>query len=102
LFRNLYQTTLFPDSTGVPPPQPASRNEKNDYNSFKLDRFRGISHADISGFKRINLFFGKNNCGKSSLPEAIFFDMRAVESAFAAEHKRFQGLQKNPKERYFT
>jgi predicted ATPase len=89
LFRNLYQTTLFPDSTGFPPPQPASRNEKNDYNSFKLDRFRGISHADISGFKRINLFFGKNNCGKSSLLEAIFFDMWAVESAFAAEYKQF-------------
>lgn len=42
------------------------------FDKVTIDRFRGISHADISGFKRINLFFGKNNCGKSSLLEAIF------------------------------
>ena len=42
------------------------------FDSLKIERFRGINHADISGFKLVNLFFGKNNCGKSSLLEAIF------------------------------
>ena len=42
------------------------------FDKVKIDKFRGISHAEISGFKQINLFFGKNNCGKSSLLEAIF------------------------------
>ena len=42
------------------------------FDSVKIERFRGINHASISGFRRINLFFGKNNCGKSSLLEAIF------------------------------
>lgn len=37
-----------------------------------IDRFRGIHHAEIVGFKRVNLFFGPNNCGKSSLLESIF------------------------------
>ena len=54
-------------------PNQPPETKKNDYNSFKLDRFRGISHADISGFKRINLFFGKNNCGKLSLLARRFF-----------------------------
>ncbi len=42
------------------------------FDKLKIERFRGISHADISGFRHVNLFFGKNNCGKSSLLEAIF------------------------------
>ena len=42
------------------------------FNSVRIERFRGINRADISGFRLVNLFFGKNNCGKSSLLEAIF------------------------------
>lgn len=42
------------------------------FDSVKIERFRGINHADISGFRLVNLFFGKNNCGKSSLLEAVF------------------------------
>lgn len=42
------------------------------FSKIEIDRFRGIRCADIDGFKQINLFFGKNNCGKSSLLEALF------------------------------
>lgn len=42
------------------------------FNRIEIERFRGIKHATIDGFKQINLFFGKNNCGKSSLLESIF------------------------------
>ena len=42
------------------------------FDSVRIERFRGINRADISGFRLVNLFFGKNNCGKSSLLEAIF------------------------------
>lgn len=42
------------------------------FNKIEIERFRGIRHADIEGFKQINLFFGKNNCGKSSLLESLF------------------------------
>ena len=42
------------------------------FSKAKIERFRGIRYAFIEGFKRINLFFGKNNCGKSSLLESLF------------------------------
>lgn len=42
------------------------------FNNIKIERFRGIKYAYIAGFKQINLFFGKNNCGKSSLLESLF------------------------------
>lgn len=42
------------------------------FNSLEIERFRGIRHSKIEGLKRINLFFGKNNCGKSSLLDSVF------------------------------
>lgn len=42
------------------------------FNKIEIERFRGIKHASIENFKQINLFFGKNNCGKSSLLESLF------------------------------
>lgn len=42
------------------------------FNKIKIERFRGIKYASIDGFRQINLFFGKNNCGKSSLLESLF------------------------------
>jgi AAA15 family ATPase/GTPase len=42
------------------------------FNKIQIERFRGIRYASIEGFKQINLFFGKNNCGKSSLLESLF------------------------------
>lgn len=41
-------------------------------NTLSIENFRGIRRTEISNLSRINLFFGKNNCGKSSLLEAIF------------------------------
>ena len=41
-------------------------------NTLSVENFRGIRRTEISNLSRINLFFGKNNCGKSSLLEAIF------------------------------
>lgn len=42
------------------------------FNKIEIERFRGIRYASIEDFKQINLFFGKNNCGKSSLLESLF------------------------------
>lgn len=42
------------------------------FNKIEIEGFRGIRYASIEGFKQINLFFGKNNCGKSSLLESLF------------------------------
>ena len=40
--------------------------------SIKIDNFRGIHRCKIEGLSQVNLFFGKNNCGKSSLLESLF------------------------------
>lgn len=42
------------------------------FHNIEINRFRGIKCSKIEGLKQINLFFGKNNCGKSSLLDAIF------------------------------
>ena len=42
------------------------------FEKIEIERFRGIRYAMIQGFKQVNLFFGKNNCGKSSLLESLF------------------------------
>lgn len=42
------------------------------FNRIEINGFRGIKHVCIEGFKNVNLFFGKNNCGKSSLLESLF------------------------------
>ena len=40
--------------------------------SIEIQNFRGIRHSEIGGLSQVNLFFGKNNCGKSSLLEGLF------------------------------
>lgn len=40
--------------------------------TIRITNFRGIKSAEIKGLKEINLFFGKNNCGKSTVLEALF------------------------------
>ena len=42
------------------------------YKKIEIERFRGIRKTSIDGFCRVNIFFGKNNCGKSSLLDALF------------------------------
>lgn len=42
------------------------------FNKLEIYRFRGIREASIDELGQINLFWGKNNCGKSSLLDALF------------------------------
>lgn len=42
------------------------------FNQIEIYNFRGIREARIGELGQINLFWGKNNCGKSSLLDAVF------------------------------
>lgn len=42
------------------------------FNSLLIEKFKSINSLKIDNLSRINLFFGKNNCGKTTLLEAIF------------------------------
>ncbi len=37
-----------------------------------IERLRGISKIELSDFKDVNLFVGRNNCGKTTVLEALF------------------------------
>lgn len=39
---------------------------------IEIENFRGIKHLKISDFKRVNLFVGKNNSGKSTVLESLY------------------------------
>lgn len=39
--------------------------------SIAIDKFRAFNHLDVSGLGRVNLLVGTNNCGKSTVLEAI-------------------------------
>ena len=39
---------------------------------FDISHFRGIKHLTIDGIKQLNVFLGYNNCGKSSVLEALY------------------------------
>lgn len=42
------------------------------FHQIDIQNFRGIRNAAIKGLGQVNLFWGRNNCGKSSLLDAIF------------------------------
>ncbi len=42
------------------------------FKTLEIHNLRGIKSAEIEGLNQINLFFGKNNCGKSTVLEALF------------------------------
>jgi AAA15 family ATPase/GTPase len=49
--------------------------------SIKIERFRCFNGTELSGFRRLNLFGGKNNAGKTSLLEAIYLGLKADKKA---------------------
>lgn len=42
------------------------------FKQIEIRNFRGIKHCDVNNLSDVNVFFGRNNSGKSSLLEALF------------------------------
>ncbi|OHD24009.1 MAG: hypothetical protein A2086_06730 [Spirochaetes bacterium GWD1_27_9] len=42
------------------------------FDSINIKNFRGINNLSINNIKKVNLITGRNNCGKTSVLEAIF------------------------------
>lgn len=42
------------------------------FKDLHIENFRGIRNSQIEGFEKINVLFGRNNCGKSTILEALF------------------------------
>ena len=50
----------------------ADMTDEHFFESIKIKHFRGIKSLEIDKLARVNLFVGKNNCGKTSLLESVF------------------------------
>ena len=42
------------------------------FKKIKIQDFKGITNLELDDFSRVNLFVGKNNCGKTALLESLF------------------------------
>jgi AAA15 family ATPase/GTPase len=63
--------------------------------SIEIKNFRGISQIELNDFKSINLLVGKNNCGKTSLLEALFLSIGVSNPQLAITIDTFRGLLHN-------
>lgn len=45
------------------------------FESCKIKGFRGITELAVDDLKRVNVFVGKNNCGKTSILEGLYLGM---------------------------
>jgi len=44
-----------------------------------ISNYKGIKHCEVKDLRRVNLFIGKNDSGKSSILEAIFHTCKEFE-----------------------
>jgi hypothetical protein len=42
-------------------------------NSISIENFKGMRHCEIKDLGKVNLFIGRNSCGKSTIMEAAYF-----------------------------
>ena len=54
--------------------------EHNMYKEIAIEGLRGISHLEIEDFRQVNLFIGENNCGKTTILEALFLLIGAANA----------------------
>ncbi len=62
------------------------------FKTLKIERFRGIQSLEISGLERVNVFVGKNNCGKTSVLEAAFLLIGISNPDFIVQHQQRRGI----------
>jgi len=63
------------------------------FKNIKIKNLRAISDLEINNLARVNLFVGKNNCGKTTLLEAIFFLIGHTNSKLPINANIFRGLE---------
>ncbi|MEY4975282.1 MAG: hypothetical protein RIQ97_477 [Pseudomonadota bacterium] len=57
---------------------------------IKIDNFKGLKKLEISNLPKISIFGGKNNAGKSSLIEAIFYCLDRENPLLLNRHFEFR------------
>ena len=60
--------------------------------NITIDNFRQFDHLEVKDLKRINFLVGKNNCGKTTVLEALFIMVGPQIYEAWAKLSRFRGL----------
>lgn len=63
------------------------------YKEFKIKNFRCFENLEIKNLKRINLFAGKNNVGKTALLESIFIHSGGYNPELLIRVNAFRGIE---------
>lgn len=62
------------------------------FDNIKLRNLRAITELEVQNLGQVNLFVGQNNCGKTTLLEAIFFLIGATNPKLPINANIFRGL----------
>ncbi|MBN2180970.1 MAG: AAA family ATPase [Sedimentisphaerales bacterium] len=62
------------------------------FNRIKIRNLRAITELEIENLGQVNLFVGQNNCGKTTLLEALFFLIGATNPKLPINANIFRGL----------
>jgi AAA15 family ATPase/GTPase len=60
------------------------------YNKIIVDGLRGLKHIEIDDFKKINLFVGNNNSGKTTILESIFLSINPGNAELPLKINKFR------------
>lgn len=62
------------------------------YKSLEIKNLRAIGNLKIDNFGQVNVFVGKNGCGKTTLLEALFFVCGATNPRLPVNANIFRGM----------
>jgi len=68
-------------------------DQKRHFDSISIEQFRCFTSLSLGNLKRVNLFGGLNNVGKSSLLEAIFLLLGATNARLILNINVFRGVE---------
>ncbi|MBW8000722.1 MAG: AAA family ATPase [Planctomycetes bacterium] len=63
------------------------------FKNIKIKNLRAITELEICNLGQVNLFVGKNNCGKTTILEAIFFLIGHTNPKLLINTNIFRGLE---------
>lgn len=72
------------------------------FKSIKIKNLRAITDLEINNLGQVNLFVGHNNCGKTTILEALFFLIGATNPRLLVNANTFRGLNVMSKELWCT
>lgn len=61
------------------------------YNKIIIKGLRGLKYVEIDDFKRVNLFVGNNNSGKTTILESLFLLINPSNAELPLKINRFRG-----------